>query len=94
MLNKHIDAARDGTDPPWDAARAARVLHRTLDARRASRRRSAIAWPLALAALPLAALLVHAASGGAGNGPGASPATDPRPAAVGTDALDAGKQTG
>jgi hypothetical protein len=85
---------------PWNAARAARVLDKALEARRASRSGGhvTVAWTLVLAGASLAAAFVALRpipDGGAAPGAG-----EPRPAAVSpvvstpSDALDGGKHTG
>jgi hypothetical protein len=100
MLSKHVAVVRMTMDPPWDAARAARVLDRALEARRACRpgghvtSRVTVVWTLVLAGASLAvAFVAFRPLPPNGDPPGAA---ELRPAAVGSpsDALDGGKHAG
>ena len=94
MLSRHVSVART-VATPWDDARAARVLEKAVEARRASRpvAPSTFRWMLVLAGASLGAAFV-AFRPVPSNGDGQ--ATEPRPAVVSTpsDALDGGKHTG
>jgi hypothetical protein len=93
MLNRQVAVARAAMEAPWDTARAARVLERAVEARRASRPgvRVTLAWTLVLSSASLAAAFAAfrplPPSGGT---------SDPQPAVVSTpsDALDGGKHAG
>jgi hypothetical protein len=84
------------TASPWDAARAARVLERAVEARRASRPAAppTFRWMLVLAGASLGAAFVAFRPLPSHDD---TPATgEPRPAVVSTpsDSLDGGKHTG
>jgi hypothetical protein len=95
MLSKHVSVARATMEAPWDAARAARVLDKAIEARRVSGRSGHVTalWTLVLAGASLAAAFVAFRPTLAGDAPGAG---EPRPAVVSkpSDALDGGKHTG
>ena len=99
MLSRHVAVARATMEAPWDAARAARVLDRAVETRRAIRpgARVTVVWTVVLAGASLAAVFVaFRPLPSSGDGPGAVGAGEPRPAVVSTpsDALDGGKHTG
>jgi hypothetical protein len=95
MLSRHAAVARATMQAPWDAARAARVLEKAVEARRASRPGGhvTVAWTVVLAGASLAAAFIAfrppPSNGDAGG-------AEPRPSVVSTpsDALDGGKHAG
>jgi hypothetical protein len=96
MLSRHVSVARATMDPPWDGARAARILERAVEGRRQSQKRP-LGWLLVLAGASLAAtLFARRISPPGGDSPGTGPTYDQHPAVVSTpsDSLDAGKQRG
>ena len=97
MLIKHVLLARTAANLRWDEARAARVLERALDERRAALRHRSVGWIFALASVAAAgSIFVRRVGPSLDNSRGVGPNDEPRPSAVTApvEALDGGKQTG
>jgi hypothetical protein len=94
MLSKHVAVARATMEAPWDASRAARVLDRAIETRRASRPSGhvTVAWTIVLAGASLAAAFV-AFRPLPSNVDAAAP-NGPAVVSTPSDALDGGKHAG